>query len=91
MNITAGVTVAAISMMCYLVVEGVKCTPLNTKWLPVIAGLLGGGLGVAALYVMPDFPTDNIMSAIAIGIESGLAATGINQVFKQLTKDENKK
>jgi ribonucleotide monophosphatase NagD (HAD superfamily) len=33
---------------------------------------------------MPDFPATDVINALAIGIVSGLAATGINQITKQL-------
>ncbi|MFQ9093825.1 MAG: phage holin family protein [Ruminococcus sp.] len=32
---------------------------------------------------MPDFPVQDVLSAAAVGIVSGLAATGANQIFKQ--------
>lgn len=79
--------VASITVICLLAAQGVKATSLDNKWLPLICGLLGGFLGVAGLYVMPDYPADNIITAIAVGIVSGLAATGANQVYKQLLKD----
>jgi O-antigen/teichoic acid export membrane protein len=77
--------VAAITVICFLVCELVKATPLDKKWLPVISGGCGGLLGIAALYVMPDYPAPDIITAVAVGIVSGLAATGINQVYKQLS------
>jgi hypothetical protein len=43
-------------------------------------------LGIAGLYLMPDFPAKDIINALAVGIVSGLAATGVNQIYKQLTK-----
>ena len=61
-------------------------TPLDNKWLPVICGVLGGILGVVGQRVMPDFPADNILTAIAVGIVSGLAATGAHQIYKQQTQ-----
>jgi hypothetical protein len=36
--------------------------------------------------VIPGYPADNIMDAIAVGIVSGLAATGANQIGKQMSK-----
>lgn len=77
-------SVAAITVICYLVSQGIKATKLGNKWLPVISGLVGGILGVVGLYVMPDFPSSDIITAIAVGIVSGLAATGVNQIYKQL-------
>lgn len=77
-------SVAAITVICYLVAQSVKATSLDNKWLPIISGTVGGILGVIGLYVMPDFPSNDILTAVAVGIVSGLAATGINQIYKQL-------
>ena len=76
-------SVAAITVICFLAAEAVKLTLLDNKWLPVICGVLGGILGVVGQRVMPDFPADNILTAIAVGIVSGLAATGAHQIYKQ--------
>lgn len=78
--------VAAITVICFLIAEAVKATALDNRWLPVICGALGGILGVVALYVMPEFPAKDILTAIAVGIVSGLAATGAHQVYKQQAK-----
>lgn len=78
-------SVAAIVVICMLVAQAVKATPLDNKWLPVICGVLGGALGIVAMYVMPSYPADDVITAIAVGIVSGLAATGAHQVVKQLT------
>ena len=78
--------VAAITVLVYLIAAGIKATPLDNKWLPVICGVAGIILGLAALYFgMPDFPAHDPINAAAIGAVSGLAATGINQISKQLT------
>lgn len=83
-------SVAAITVICFLAAQAIKATKLDNKWLPVICGVLGGILGVVGLYVMPDFPADDILTAIAVGIVSGLAATGAHQVYKQLSQTESK-
>ena len=84
-----GITgVAAITVICYLAAQGAKATAINNKYIPVICGVLGGILGVAGMYVMDDFPAADPLTAVAVGIVSGLAATGINQVYKQLKKEE---
>lgn len=81
---------AAITVICYLAAQGIKATPLDNKWLPVICGVLGGVLGVVGMFFMPDFPATDILSAIAVGVVSGFAATGVNQIYKQLfTETEN--
>ena len=81
-----GITgVAAITVICYLAAQGIKATALDNKWLPVICGAIGAVLGVVGLYLMPDFPAGDILTAVAVGIVSGLAATGVNQIIKQLS------
>ena len=79
--------IPVITVIVFLAVEAVKATPLDNKWLPVIAGGFGGVLGVVAMYVMPEYPGKDVLTSIAIGIVSGLAATGAHQIYKQLTKD----
>lgn len=79
--------VAGITVICYLAAQTAKATTLDNKWLPVICGVLGGILGVVGMYAMPDWPAGDILTSIAVGIVSGFAATGINQVYKQL-KDQ---
>lgn len=77
-------SIAAITVICYLLALGLKATVLDNKWLPAICGVLGGILGAVAMRVMPDYPAQDMITAVAVGIVSGLAATGANQVFKQL-------
>ena len=80
-----GITgVAVITVICFLVGQAVKVTGLDNKYIPVIVGAAGGVLGVVGMLVMPDFPAADYLTAVAVGIVSGLAATGINQVYKQL-------
>lgn len=66
----------------------VKQTPLANKWLPSICGAHGGlPGGVAAMYInVPDFPAADPLTALAVGIVSGLAATGADQIIKQASK-----
>lgn len=81
-----GVTaIPAITVICLLAAQAIKATALDNKWLPVICGALGAVLGIAATYIMPDFADADYITAAAIGIASGLAATGVNQAYKQLT------
>ena len=84
MDITSlGITgVAVITVICYLVGQTVKVTGLDNKYIPVIVGAAGGALGVAAMFLMPEFPATDYLTAAAVGIVSGLAATGINQCVK---------
>lgn len=81
-------TVLAIVVIAYLVGLAAKMIPkVPDKAIPVIVGAVGGIIGVIGLYVMPGFPANNIIDAFAVGIASGLASTGANQVYKQLTKE----
>lgn len=77
--------IAAIVVICYLVAAALKATRLDNKWLPVICGVSGGILGAVALRTgMEAFPATDMLTAVAVGIVSGLAATGVNQIGKQL-------
>lgn len=80
-------SVAAITVICYLVGLIVKATPYNNNAIiPVVCGLVGGLLGMACLALaVPDFPASDPVTAVAVGIVSGLAATGVNQAAKQLS------
>lgn len=80
-------TVAAITVLVYIVGVGIKATPLNHKWIPVVCGISGVALGILALGIgMPDFPANDYLTAAAVGGASGLAATGVDQVVKQFSK-----
>lgn len=82
-------SVAAITVICYLVAQLIKATPLDNKWLPGICGLMGAALGAACLALgVPDFPATDYITAVAVGIVSGLAATGVNQVYKQFANTD---
>ena len=80
-------TVAGITVICFLIGMAVKASPLNDKWIPIIVGVCGAALGVTGLFTMPAFPVDNVIDAVAIGIASGLAATGMHQIGKQLSEN----
>lgn len=82
---TGIVSVAAITIISALIAQAVKATPLNNKWLPVICGVCGAILGFVGMTAMPNFPANDALTAIAVGIVSGLAATGSHQIFKQFT------
>ena len=92
MDIMQTGTVLAIVVMTYLIGAAAKLIPhIKDEYIPVIVGVSGGALGVAGMYLMPDFPAQDIMNAIAIGIVSGLSTTGVNQVYKQIKKGGEEK
>lgn len=88
MNSVGMATVLAITVICYLAGEIAKASSLENKWIPCLCGVLGGVLGVPAMNLMADFPAADPVTAVAVGIVSGLAATGINQLVKQIGKPE---
>ena len=47
-------------------------------------------LGIAGMFIIPDYPANDYITSAAVGIVSGLAATGINQIAKQLNSAEEK-
>ena len=67
-------SVAAITVICYLVGLIVKASGLNDKYIPICCGVAGAALAAAGVCFF------------CLGIVSGLAATGINQMAKQLSK-----
>ena len=84
---TEFVAFPAIVVICYLVGIGMKTVgnDATDKFIPLICGVVGAILGVVMFLTIPNFiPADNWAEAIATGIVSGLSATGINQVYKQL-------
>lgn len=86
MEFTGIASVAAITVIAYLVGQAVKATALDNKWIPIICGVTGAVLGFISMAIVPDYPAQDPITAVAVGIVSGLAATGANEVGKQLTK-----
>lgn len=84
------ISVPAIVVVCYLIGMIVKLFGEKAdNFIPVICGVCGGILGVLVFFTIPGFiGASNWITALAIGIVSGLSATGANQVYKQLTKKE---
>ena len=77
----------AITVLCYLAAYFLKAArPQWDSYIPPICGFIGAVLGVAAMYCVPEFPADNPIEAMAAGAVSGLAATGVHQIGKQITK-----
>ena len=89
MDISTVGTVTGIMAICYGLGLGCKAyEKIPDKWIPVIMAACGGILGIAGLYTMPNFPVGDVINAVAVGMASGLAATGANQLYKQQSKDE---
>lgn len=89
MDISTMGTVLAIVVITYLIGISAKVIPqVKDEVIPVVVGVAGGILGVVGMYVIPDFPAQDILNAVAVGIVSGLASTGVNQVYKQFKPKE---
>lgn len=90
MDVLGIVSVAAITIICYLIGEVLKAwDKFDDRKIPVVMGCLGAVLGIVSFITAPSIiPTDNYIVAIAIGIVSGFAATGVDQIFKQASKEE---
>ena len=84
-------SVASIVVIVWLVGQVVKATPLGNRWIPIICGAVGLGLGLLGYGLgIPDFPANDWYTAAAVGIVSGLGATGLNDTVKKLSsKDLN--
>ena len=87
--------IPTIVIMVYLVAELFKQIFKGNKtakgYIPIICGATGLILGVLCYNLWPSVigDVDNAFTAGAIGIFSGFSATGINQVWKQITKNSN--
>ncbi len=87
MDISVIGTVLAIVVITYLIGLAMKQIPqVKDELIPVVVGTSGGVLGIIGMYVILDFPASDILNAIAVGIVSGLASTGVNQAYKQIKK-----
>jgi len=87
LNLADIAAVPVITVIAFLAAECAKLTPMPNEWLPALCGVVGAILGVVALCVSPTImPATDVLSAIAVGIVSGLAATGAHQVYKQLSE-----
>ncbi len=90
-----------IVVICYVAITAIKTTKINSKWYPIISCAIGALVGALFFLILPDFiEAATLTAAIISGAVSGLAATGTNQVFKQLLQkaqdgtlviDENEK
>lgn len=57
------------------------------RFIPIFSIIFGIGLGIAGYYTKNVEMGNNLIEAIFIGLSAGAAATGIDQVSKQLSKN----
>jgi hypothetical protein len=85
--VTVPIIVAIVYVSTIALKKSVNYNETMLRFVPLIAALLGSSLGIIAFFATPEIvPASNVWVAILIGLASGLAATGTNQVFKQITK-----
>ena len=87
-------SVPIITLLVYWLNELVKQITNNNenfkRFIPIFSTLSGMILGVVVFYAFPSMEiAKNVLYAIGVGGVSGLAATGSNQIFKQLGKFKN--
>lgn len=78
-----------IAGICLFIGAGLKAIGDETlkKFIPTLCAVSGSVLSILAFYTIPNFiPATNWLEALYIGIGSGLAATGLHQVYKQFTE-----
>lgn len=85
------ICVPAIVSITYALIEIYKkIVKGKEKWLkfiPLIAMIIGGILGVVIFFVLPQIIVANTWYiALIVGFASGLSSVGCNQTFKQLKK-----
>ena len=83
MDITGFASVTAITIICWLIGEVFSNLSIDNKWIPSIVGGFGALLGVVGWLLMENFPANDVLTAFAVGIVSGLASTGADQIWKQ--------
>ena len=79
---------AAITIIAYLGGLIAHESPLDNKWIPCIVGVIGLILGIVGFHIVTEFPAANLLDAAAVGALSGLAATGADQVGRQLKENK---
>jgi len=78
----------SITTLTLIIVQTLKQTSIDNKWLPTIAGFVGLILAEIA-WVSKAVTFNNWMDASVCGVVSGLAAVGVHQVQKQLSSAKN--
>lgn len=80
------VEIGSIALICLIFGQVLKCTPMATKWIPVLVAAIGGVLGTIGHYAgIPGLCELNIFDAIATGIFSGAMSSGLFSLYKNLS------
>ncbi|MDE6584041.1 MAG: phage holin family protein [Anaeroplasmataceae bacterium] len=88
------VGIPVISLICYLIGEFFKLVILKKKtrykYIPLIVGVAGGCLGLILYFTFPEMClcASNPFIAVGVGIVSGIASTGGNELIMQFIKNK---
>lgn len=79
--------VGSIAVICLIIGQLLKLFKgLPTKFIPVIVAICGGALGVIGVQLgIPEFFDMNLYDAIATGVVSGIASSGLFSLYKNLS------
>lgn len=84
------VPIISISAICYMFAEIFKCVDKKSsysKMIPAFCMVCGAILGILSFFFAPEvINSPDVVTACAIGIASGLAATGVNQTVRKTTQ-----
>lgn len=84
------ISIPAIVLICWFIgmcINTLSTSELATKLIPIICGVSGAVLAVVMFFIYPGIiPADDVFSVIAIGIVSGLSATGVHESIEQIKK-----
>lgn len=77
----------AITVICYGASEVVKSANLiRVEYIPLVSVFIGIFCSIISLVYGFDIGGGNALDIFAIGISSGLAAVGLNQIPKQIKR-----
>lgn len=87
------IIIPIIVVCCYMIGEIYKVIFKNKeeiyKLIPILVSIFGGILGVLIYLTCPELiSVGNVWNALLIGIVSGEASTGTNQIIKKLRGEE---
>lgn len=79
--------ILAVYVLTHFIKKCILKTDAQKASLPPIAAVLGGLIAIALYHFAPSMiVAENIVEACTMGMASGLAAVGCNQVYKQYQK-----
>ena len=86
-NTITATTYGFVALFTWVILQAIKQTKIDNRWLPLLAIVVGGVIGSgAALYV---YGTDVWLGA-AFGVLSGFASTGLNETLNRYAFDPTK-